>query len=155
MNKCYRLGCMVDWSGREDYEKDLRSYFQCCPICGNNQMTLNLIPMGRDTITCASCDATWHTYIGLTGFKWAELDLPSKDGRGQELVGKRFSKYEIRKAAQASRINGMNVTSKVATVTKEREIIKERQVIVKIRCGYCRSTYDESLDKCPQCGAKS
>jgi len=38
--------------------------------------------------------------------------------------------------------------------TREREIIREKEVIVKIRCPYCRGTYDETLDECPHCGAK-
>lgn len=33
----------------------------------------------------------------------------------------------------------------------EKEIIRE---IVKIRCPYCNSVYDEKLDKCPNCGAR-
>lgn len=37
---------------------------------------------------------------------------------------------------------------------KEKEIIREKEVIVKIRCQYCRGTYDETLDECPHCGAK-
>jgi len=37
---------------------------------------------------------------------------------------------------------------------REKEIIREKEVIVKIRCPYCRGTYDETLDECPHCGAK-
>jgi len=37
---------------------------------------------------------------------------------------------------------------------REKEIIREKEVIVKIRCPYCRGTYDETLDECPLCGAK-
>jgi hypothetical protein len=33
-----------------------------------------------------------------------------------------------------------------------KEIIKEKTVIVKVRCPYCRNLYDEALDKCPYCG---
>ncbi len=40
--------------------------------------------------------------------------------------------------------------SSETTVTKE----VSKQVIIKIRCPYCNSTYDETIDKCPQCGAK-
>jgi len=40
---------------------------------------------------------------------------------------------------------------------KQEKVIKEREVIVKevvkIRCSYCRKLYDESLGKCPNCGA--
>jgi len=38
-----------------------------------------------------------------------------------------------------------------STVIKEREIIRE---IVKIRCPYCNNLYDETEDKCPNCGGR-
>lgn len=33
-----------------------------------------------------------------------------------------------------------------------REVI-QKEVVVKIRCSYCGTLYDETLDKCPNCGA--
>lgn len=36
----------------------------------------------------------------------------------------------------------------------EKEIVREKEVIVKIRCPYCHGVYDETLDECPHCGAK-
>jgi len=36
----------------------------------------------------------------------------------------------------------------------EKEIIREKEVVVKMRCPYCQNTYNETLDKCPTCGAK-
>jgi DNA-directed RNA polymerase subunit RPC12/RpoP len=36
-----------------------------------------------------------------------------------------------------------------------KEIIKEKQVIVKMRCQYCKNLYEETLDKCPYCGARA
>lgn len=50
-----------------------------------------------------------------------------------------------------SRVESLK-SSEPPTYTKE--IIKEKEVIVKIRCEYCRNTYDEILDQCPHCGAK-
>ena len=41
--------------------------------------------------------------------------------------------------------------SETQPTIKEREIIRE---IVKIRCPYCNGLYDETEDKCPNCGAK-
>jgi len=35
---------------------------------------------------------------------------------------------------------------------KEKEIIKEKEVIVKVRCPYCHNLYDETLNRCPHCG---
>jgi hypothetical protein len=43
------------------------------------------------------------------------------------------------------------VFSESPQVVREKEIIRE---VVKIRCSYCGSIYDENLDKCPNCGAK-
>jgi len=37
---------------------------------------------------------------------------------------------------------------------REKEIIREKEVIVKIRCRYCTGVYDETLDECPHCGAR-
>ncbi len=64
-------GSMGNWSREDALERYLRSYFLCCPICGNTQMTVNLVSLGRDTLLCDSCKAVWHVHIGLTGFKWA------------------------------------------------------------------------------------
>lgn len=35
-----------------------------------------------------------------------------------------------------------------------KEIIKETRVIVKTRCAYCKNLFEETLDKCPHCGAR-
>ncbi len=35
----------------------------------------------------------------------------------------------------------------------EKEIIHEKEVVVKIRCRYCQNTFNETLDNCPTCGA--
>jgi hypothetical protein len=37
---------------------------------------------------------------------------------------------------------------------KETHIIREKTVIVKVRCPYCGKLYDETLDLCPHCGGK-
>ena len=38
--------------------------------------------------------------------------------------------------------------------THTKEIIREKEVIVKVRCQYCGNTFDETLDQCTTCGAK-
>jgi hypothetical protein len=35
-----------------------------------------------------------------------------------------------------------------------KEVKETREVVVKFRCPYCKYVYDDSLDKCPQCGGK-
>jgi ABC-type bacteriocin/lantibiotic exporter with double-glycine peptidase domain len=42
-------------------------------------------------------------------------------------------------------------SSEAQPAVAQREIIRE---VVKIRCSYCGNLYDESMDKCPYCGAK-
>jgi len=54
-----------------------------------------------------------------------------------------------------SRIGAIEVPlAKEEKTVKEKEVTKEKEVIVKIRCPYCHTPYDETLDKCPHCGAK-
>ena len=40
-----------------------------------------------------------------------------------------------------------------AQLSIQREIIREKEVVVKIRCLYCNSLYDETFNSCPRCGA--
>jgi len=37
---------------------------------------------------------------------------------------------------------------------REKEIIREKEVIVKVKCPYCQRLYNEVLEECPRCGAK-
>jgi len=132
-----------------EYESDVRWYFPCCPICGAKEISVHLTQGGRDTLSCESCGARWHIYVGLTGLKWAELEIEAEDGKGQELLGKRLDKNEWRRMAQTARkaraIHERKETEHKAI--KEKEIIKEKEVVVKVRCTYCHHLYDESLDK--------
>jgi hypothetical protein len=98
-NSPYNLCSDCEAKQHEYYEADVRGYFICCPLCGNEQVKVHLISGGRDTLTCENCGARWHLYIGLTGFKWAELDIEAKDGRGLQLLGKRLDKDEWRRMA--------------------------------------------------------
>jgi RNA polymerase subunit RPABC4/transcription elongation factor Spt4 len=38
--------------------------------------------------------------------------------------------------------------------TRAKEVIKEKEVIVKLRCPYCNRLYNETEDSCPYCGGK-
>lgn len=141
----------------EAYESDARGYFPCCPLCGSNQIVIKLIRGGRDTLSCESCKAHWHLYVGVGGLKWAELDLASENGEGMSLIGKRLKKEEWRKMAQNARkaIPPPPPARDSDQVAREKEIIRQKEVIVKIRCPYCKNLYSETEDKCPHCGAKA
>jgi Zn finger protein HypA/HybF involved in hydrogenase expression len=55
-------------------------------------------------------------------------------------------------------ISGLQTTEEIVeeaskvTQTPQQVIVRE-VVKVKIRCEYCSTLYDETLDKCPNCGA--
>lgn len=157
---CNTVG--LDMSDIKEWaESDVRGYFPCCPLCGNKEIAVYLIDGGRDTLTCRNCNAKWHIHVGLSGLKWAELDVDADDGKGKELLGRRIKKNEWRKMAHETRKKTPEISSVQKTgnrtelkATIEKEIIKEKEVIIKIRCSYCRNIYDESLDKCPYCSGK-
>lgn len=141
-------------------ESEVRGYFVCCPLCGNEEIEVNLVTGGRDTLTCENCKAKWHLYVGVRGFRWAELDIESKNGKGLKMLGKRLNKeewrrmaYEIRKTLPRPTPTPKKQVKKEKDVEGKVMIIRERE-IVKIRCPYCHALYDESHDKCPHCGAK-
>jgi len=45
---------------------------------------------------------------------------------------------------------------RIELLSKQQPVEKmiTKEVIVKVRCPYCSNLYDETLDKCPHCGAK-
>jgi hypothetical protein len=73
---------------------------------------------GKDTLSCYECGAKWHLHMGITGFKWAELQLESEDGKGAELLGKKVNKKAWRKIAQ---------NAQETTTLKPREKPNEKQ----------------------------
>ena len=139
----------------KEFAIDLRNYFRCCPICfasakGVFNVHLTSARDEKDTLTCNICGAKWSLYImPFSGFQWAELDSTAKDGRGQELLGKRVDKKEILSITQNANRDQTNQSA----VTKE--IIKEKEIVTKVRCRYCHGSFNEILDKCPHCGAKN
>jgi DNA-directed RNA polymerase subunit RPC12/RpoP len=146
--------CLSDWMvDLQEFAIDLRNYFKCCPICfssAKGTFKVHLTSGGKDTLACNVCGAEWKLYIlPFAGFQWAELDSTAKDGRGQELCGRRLDKKEILSITQ----NATHDQNNQPVVTKE--IIKEKEVLTKIRCPYCRGSYNETLDKCPHCGSKN
>jgi hypothetical protein len=44
--------------------------------------------------------------------------------------------------------------AKQVTPQVPQSVVVREVVTVKIRCSYCGTLYDETLDRCPNCGAK-
>lgn len=147
------LACS-DWMvNLQELASDLRNYFECCPVCFASTkgiFNVHLTAGDKDTLACNICGAKWNLYIvPFRGLEWAELDLIAKDGNGQELLAKRLGKHEILEITSRERDN----QKKQSVITKE--IIKEKEIVTKVRCTYCHGTYNELLDSCPHCGAKN
>lgn len=82
--------------------------------------------------------------------KWVSIT----DGSGEyafhlDGVGKKEAEpFRDMILRQVEKIKETSFQSEV-TVQKELEI---RTEIVKLRCAYCNTLYDQTLDRCPQCG---
>jgi hypothetical protein len=86
--------------------------------------------------------------ISLTNDKTARFDIPTIRSESslnllRELIRRQVSARKEQLAAGTSQ------------ESSNKEIIKEKEVIVKIRCPYCHNLYDESSGKCPHCGGHS
>jgi H+/Cl- antiporter ClcA len=44
-------------------------------------------------------------------------------------------------------------TNQPMTQPEVQQVIQKEVVVVKIRCAYCNTLYDDTLDRCPYCGA--
>ena len=99
------------------------------------------------------CGAKWHMYCSLwtSDLKWAELIKAGTEG-GANMLGKKYAPEFWREMA----LNNLKPKRKTDTAPSEkaaiREIIREKEVIIKVRCSYCGKPYDETLEKCPNCG---
>jgi hypothetical protein len=81
----------------------------------------------------------------------------SEKGEGKKLVGQRLEKEKWQKMAKnfLCSQSQIPVVREVNQILREKEIIKQTEVIVKIRCSYCKTPYNETLDRCPNCGARA
>jgi DNA-directed RNA polymerase subunit RPC12/RpoP len=55
-------------------------------------------------------------------------------------------------------LRGKNEILNLPTTAQNEPVVTQKEIIhevVKIRCPYCHGLYDETLDKCPNCGAKN
>ena len=93
----------------------------------------------------------------IVSLKWAYPDYKHEietNGGLTRILWERNASKAYEKAVTLveelkSRIGATEITEAVASF---REIVKETQVIVKVRCPYCSQLYAETLDKCPHCG---
>jgi len=129
-------------------EERVKAYFRYCPFCYKEESMSFEWGLRKSYMFCKDCGAKWYLHYSWGALQGAQLINASVDGKGNELLQKEH-KPEF---WQAMGLKGHKALSseKQEKVVKEREVIRE---IVKIRCPYCHKLYDESQDKCPNCGA--
>jgi hypothetical protein len=45
------------------------------------------------------------------------------------------------------------ISTEPMTQPEAQQVIQKEVVVVKVRCAYCNTLYDATLDRCPYCGA--
>ncbi len=120
-----------------------------CPRCGKIGDTF------ADVFWCSRC----HIKFTRDGTDLSAPPIPPRErimeqaknferAERYEDAARIYEKLEMwDKAGECRRTAKTNYDAK--------EIIKEKQVVVKIRCPYCKNLYEETYDKCPHCGGHS
>ena len=146
---------MVDWSNEGKVKDEVSKYFPLCPLCSERAVVGRRDNWsGEDSVTCSTCGAKWHLYMSQLAddMKWAELIRRGTEG-GENLLGIRYKPEFWREMALNNSKQKRKIETDAADKTSIREIIKEKEVIIKVRCPYCHKLYDETANTCPHCGA--
>jgi hypothetical protein len=118
-----------------------------CPKCGKIMDTF------ADDFWCSRCRIKYSREGRdiLRERLMEEAEKLERVGR-YEAAAIKYEKLEMwDKAGECRRTAKTNYDEKLMA----KEIIREKQVIVKIRCPYCKNLYEETYDKCPHCGGHS
>lgn len=132
--------------------KDVKPFFKVCPLCHEKDaMDVKVEDhwgglSQKSYISCRECGARWSLPTDLSGYvKTAQLVSAGKDGKGADLLQIEHPLGFWQRMAL------IGLKERQEKVVREREVIVKE--IVKIRCPYCHKLYDESDNKCPNCGA--
>jgi len=131
---------------RKREEERVKAYFRYCPFCYKEDSMSFEWGLRKSYMFCKDCGAKWFLHYSWGTLKGAQLVSADVDGKGNDLLRKEHKPEFWQRMA----LEGHKSIKEVPKVVKEKEIVKE---IVKIRCPYCRSLYDESHSRCPHCGS--
>ena len=131
---------------------EVSKFFPSCPLCQKESIETRFNDdwYGRDYIVCSNCQAKWHIYY-LQELKWAELVNVGASNKGNDYLNQR---YEPTFWFDKVQNKPVEKTITPQPIVKEKEIVREKEVIVKVKCQYCGKLYNEVLDVCPHCGGK-
>jgi len=132
----------------------ISKFFPACPFCQEKSIEAKFSDdyFARDYIICSNCQAKWHIYFEEGRIKWAKLIKEDTNGLGTLYLGEERDLNFWLNMIEKKPIEKMEVSTE--PIVREKEIIKEKEVVVKVRCPYCGKLYDEVLDTCPHCGGK-
>jgi DNA-directed RNA polymerase subunit RPC12/RpoP len=139
---------LSDDINEEHWESHVAEIFLKCPLCGSKLLEFD-VEYGsmQDYIYCLECNAKWEIDWKGENFKIEYIILvETGDTEKYGLKGEKHSPEFWQQMASQTKETQPNA--------KEKEVIRETQIIIKIRCQYCGKLYDEALDVCPNCGAK-
>jgi hypothetical protein len=146
---------MPDWWGDNAIKDEVSKYFLRCPFCFEKTVEAHRDNWsGEDSATCSSCGAKWHLYHSLLTEKmqWAELEKVGSKG-GENLLGVKHKPEFWMKMFLGNLKQRGKLKKEDAEKTITQQTVKEKEVIVKARCPFCHTFYDETLNTCPNCGA--
>jgi hypothetical protein len=99
--------------------------------------------------TCEDCFHFNEAYCARLNMKLARTTIGIFDYFAQ---AEECANFVLKKEYEKKALRGE--TANEEKQPKATEIIREKIVIVKVRCPYCGKLYDEALDVCPHCGGK-
>jgi transposase-like protein len=144
---------MVHDSVYARYERIVMDNFgYTCPFC-YEQDKLSYLMGTPSYLSCKACGARWNLHWLLSKLTGAVLVQDGMKGTGAHLLHKKYPMDFWRRMGLEGRKNLPSPPTEMKPA-KEKEIITQTKVIVKVKCPYCRNLYDETLDKCPNCGGK-
>ncbi len=132
-------------------EDTLKWCFLRCPLCHEEESLEKSFGFRKSHLLCHNCGAKWSLHYSMAELVGATLVNTNMDDKGEDLLQKEFRPEYWRRMA----LKKTEKPEETSTKMSIREIIKEKEVIVKVRCPYCKNTYQETLEKCPNCGASS
>jgi hypothetical protein len=131
-------------------ERAVRSGFPQCPFCRNTEpMLFQWATTLPKLMICSKCNASWQPLLGFDTGTWRLVGAKLVSSGGHEVANSLFEKTYDAEFWKRLPTREEEQRQREAPALPERVVIMKE--IVKIRCRYCGSLYDEVEDRCPYC----
>jgi len=132
----------------EHWKSHVAEYFPQCPLCGSKSLKYD-VKYGsvQDFIYCIDCNSKWE--IGWKGddfmIDYLTLLEVGDSGKYSNLVKEKHSIEFWR---------GIEFWREMTSISREGVPIIRGETVLKVRCEYCGTLFNEDLDACPNCGGR-